>query len=94
MNQQKQILYFEDSDDSDDDEIEYGISGGLRPSQYVQSGNNNATHSTDGLGGGKIKVAKNLEKGLEIVAKDVYKQAKPSSSTREKKHFIKVSRIC
>jgi hypothetical protein len=49
----------------------------LRPSQWVQSGKNNATHSTDGLGGGKIEVAKNLKKGVKIVAKEVYNQAKP-----------------
>ena len=84
MKSKREILYFEeDSDDyseSDDDEEEQGISGGVRPSQYIQSGNNASSYQTsadDGLGGGKLKVAKNLKRGAKIVAKEVYKQAKP-----------------
>jgi hypothetical protein len=75
---QKQVLYFDDSSDysDSDNESEHGISGGLRPSQWLQSGNNSASYE-DGLGGGKLKVAKNLKRGAKIVAKEVYKQAKP-----------------
>ena len=81
MKSKREVLYFDESSDdyseSDDDEEEqHGISGGLRPSQYVQSGNNASSY--DGLGGGsKLKVAKNLKQGAKIVAKEVYKQAKP-----------------
>ena len=80
MKSKREVLYFDESSDdyseSDDNEEEHGISGGLRPSQYVQSGNNASSY--DGLGGGsKLKVAKNLKQGAKIVAKEVYKQAKP-----------------
>ena len=81
MKSKREVLYFDESSDdyseSDDNEEEqHGINGGLRPSQYVQSGNNASSY--DGLGGGsKLKVAKNLKRGAKIVAKEVYKQAKP-----------------
>ena len=75
MKSKREILYFEeDSDDyseNDEYENEEEISGGIRPSQYVQSGNNNS--SFEG-GGKKMKTVKKI--GL-AVAKKVFKEAKP-----------------
>jgi hypothetical protein len=76
----REILYVEEDSseyDSDrninDEEDEQGLSGGIRSTQYIHSGNNSSSFD----GGSKLKVAKNLKKGAKIVAKEVYKQAKP-----------------
>jgi hypothetical protein len=70
MKPKREILYFEeDSDDyseSDDDEEEHGISGGVRPSQYIQSGNNASSYQTSADEEANLRLLKTSNGALKL----------------------------